>query len=261
MFLYLSKILPLLVYPLGLACILLLLAFVFRGRWQKGVITLAFLLLFLAGNRWVAGGLARSLEWRYFPPQGSLHADVIVVLAGETRAEEFPRSMPEVGESGDRLLYAAHLYHQGAAPLILHSGGFIDWLETGDNPGQDAPLLLGMMGVPREVVLLETDSRNTYESAVACRKILEERGLRRVILVTSASHMPRAVGVFKRQGIDVIPAPTDYTVTQADRDFSQQDGAVSLLISILPSSENLGVTTRMLKEYIGIFVYKLQGWL
>jgi len=262
MFLYLSKILPLLVYPLGLACTLVLLAFVIRrDRWQKGVLALAFLLLFLAGNRWVALGLAKSLEWRYFPPQGPLQADVIVILAGETRAAEFPRPMPEVGESGDRLIYAARLYQQGAAPLILHSGGSIDWVDTGDNPGQDVPTLLEIMGVPREAILLETDSRNTYESAVACRKIFEERGFRRVILVTSASHMPRSVGVFERQGIQVIPAPTDYTVTQGDGNQTQPESLATLLISILPSSENLEITTRTLKEYIGLFVYKLQGWL
>jgi uncharacterized SAM-binding protein YcdF (DUF218 family) len=224
-------------------------------------LALAFLLLFLAGNRWVAMSLAKSLEWRYFPPQGLPQADLIIILAGETRAAEFPRPMPEVGEAGDRLIYAAHLYQQGAAPLILHSGGSIDWLATGDNPGQDAPFLLEIMGVPRQAVLLETDSRNTYESAVACRKILEERGFRRVILVTSASHMPRSVGVFERQGIEVIPAPTDYTVTQMGEGPSKQMGATTLLISMLPSSESLEVTTRMLKEYIGLFVYKLQGWL
>jgi len=262
MFRSLSKILPLLVYPLGLACILVLLAiFLSRSRWQKGVLALAFLPLFLGGNRWVTMQLARSLEWRYFPPQEPQQADVIVILASGTNEVEFPRSIPEVGEVGDRLIYAAYLYQQGVAPLILHSGESDDLLESGNNNGGKIPFLLGIMGVPREAVLLETESRSTYENAVACRDILKERGFRRVVLVTSAAHMPRSVGVFKRLGIEVIPAPTGYTATQGDVGISMPKDLYHLLISILPDADNLKTTTRMLKEYVGIFIYKLRGWM
>jgi uncharacterized SAM-binding protein YcdF (DUF218 family) len=258
MFRNLSKILPLLVYPLGLACLLIVLAFVIQlSRWQRGVLALAFLALFLGGNRWITQWLAKSLEWRYFPPRGTVNADVIIVLASGTHAAEFPRSIPEVGEVGDRLIYAAYLYQQGAAPLILHSGEAID---STDVPGGDIPFLLGLMGVPREAVLLETDSHDTYENAVACRKILKERGFQRVILVTSAAHMPRAVGVFKRLGIEVIPAPTGYTATQWDVGINFHKAPATLLESLLPSADNLKTTTRMLKEYLGIFTYKLRGW-
>jgi uncharacterized SAM-binding protein YcdF (DUF218 family) len=117
------------------------------------------------------------------------------------------------------------------------------------------------MGVPPEAVLLETDSGNTYENAVACRKILKEKGFRRVILVTSAAHMPRSVGVFKRLGIEVIPAPTGYTATQGDVGISIPKNPYNFLISLLPDADNLKTTTRMLKEYVGIFIYKLRGWL
>lgn len=254
----LSKILPLLVYPLGLACILVITAFVLRNsRWQRGVLALVFFLLFLSGNRWVALWLARPLEWRYFPPQENVNADVIIILASGTQAVEFPRSIPEVGGAGDRLIYAAHLYQQGVAPLILHSGEAISPL---DLPGGDIPFLLGIMGVPREAVLLESDSHNTYENAVACQKIVQERGIKRIILVTSAAHMPRAVGVFKRLGIEVIPAPTGYTVTQWNTGINFHEAPATLITSLLPSADNLEITTRMLKEYFGIFTYKIRGW-
>lgn len=262
MFRYLSKILPLLVYPLGLACVLILLAFVIqRSRWQKGFLVLAFLLLFLGGNHWVTLWLARSLEWRYFPPQGPLQADVIVILASGTRVAEFPRAIPEVGEVGDRLIYAAHLYQQGAAPLILHCGKANNLQNTGDSTGGGIFTLLGIMGVPREAVLLETTSENTHENAVVCGKILGERDLRRVILVTSAAHMPRAVGVFEHQGINVIPAPTGYTADQGDMVIHMPKDVYNFLTVLLPNADNLKTTTRMLKEYIGLFIYKLQGWL
>ena len=262
MFLYLSKLLPLLVYPLGLACILILLALFIRNlKWQKVLLGGAFLVLYLGGNGWVASGLARSLEWRYVPPAETPHAQAIVILAGDERAAHYPRQTPEIGEAGDREIYASHLYHEGAAPFILFSGGAIEWLSADTSPGDTAAYILAMLGVPRSAMRFETGSQNTYESAVACWKMLEPEGIRRIILVTSAAHMHRSLGVFVRQGFEVIPAPTDYTVTQADWEGAAKASLPSKLIELLPSTNNLNVTTRMLKEYIGLFIYKLRGWL
>lgn len=262
MFLYLSKVLPLLVYPLGLACILILLAlFIRHSRWQRIILVIALLLLYLSGNKWVANGLARSLEWRYLPPVEAPHAQAIVVLAGDERSANYPRQTPEVGEAGDRVIYAARLYHQGAAPFILFSGGPIEWLSTDTTPGDSAAYMLEMLGVPRSAMRFETGSKNTYESSVACWDILAAEDIRSIILVTSASHMPRSLGLFLRQGFEVIPAPTDYTVTQVDIDGMKNASLTTRLIDLLPSANNLSITTRMLKEYIGLFIYKLQGWL
>ena len=262
MYIFLSKFLPLLVYPLGLATLLLLLGlFIRHRRWQIGMLTLAFLVLYLGGNGWVAHWLAKSLEWRYLPSAEIPQADVIVVLAGDERAEQYPRQTPEVGEAGDRIIYAAWLYQQGAAPVILFSGGSIKWLSVGSSPKDTAAYLLEMMRVPHSAVWYETKSRNTYESAVACRKLLDEKGISRVILVTSAAHMPRSVALFERQGIEVIPAPTDYTVTQSVPQHKFAGRLPSLVISLLPSAEYLRINTIMLKEYFGIVIYKLRGWM
>ena len=248
-----SKILPLLAYPLGLACFLILLATIFqRSRWQKGILILAFILLFLAGNLWVTLQLGRGLEWQYIPPQDTIQADVIIVLASDSLPADFPRSIPEVGEVGDRLIYTAYLYQQGAAPFILHSGGSVT---------AEIPFLLGIMGVHQEAVLLETGSHNTYENAIACKKVIAEKGFEKIILVTSAAHMPRAVGVFKRLGIEVIPAPTGYISTRGNVNMSLGNDPANFLISLLPSADNLKTTTRMIKEYIGILIYRLRGWM
>src|SRR5574341_1637711 len=262
MFLYLSKFLPLMVYPLGLACTLILLALFIRNlRWQKIILGGAFLALYLGGNGWVANGLARSLEWLYVPPAETPHAQAIVILAGDERAAHYPRQTPEIGEAGDREIYAARLYRQGAAPLILFSGGSIEWLSADTSPGQTAAYMLEMLGVPSSAIQFETGSQNTYESAVACKKMLAAEGIQRIILVTSAVHMPRSMGLFLRQGFEVIPAPTDYTVTQADWEGAKKADLPAKLIGLLPSANNLNITTRTLKEYIGLFIYKLQGWL
>lgn len=257
----LSKILPLLVFPLGLTGLLILLAlFLQRSRWQKGVLILAFLLLTLAGSRWVTLQLARGLEWQYSPPQGPVQADVIVVLASNSLPARFPRAIPEVGEVGDRLIFAAYLYQQGAAPLILHSGG-AELAQADLESGGDVRRLLEIMGVPPEAVLLETGSHNTHENALACQQLLAERGLRRVLLVTSAAHMPRAAGAFRRAGVEVIPAPTGYTATQGDAGISLHSGITNFLVSLLPNADNFKTTTRMLNEYLGLLIYRLRGWL
>jgi len=263
MFVYLSKLLPLFVYPLGLVFILLILALISNRRagWRKSAIGAALILLWLGGNRWVSMGLARSLEWRYLPPEEPPAAEAIVLLGGGTLSAEYPRPTVEVNGAGDRVIYTAWLYRQGSAPYVLLSGGTIDWLSGKDTPAEDMAHLLEMMGVPAEKMWLEFKSRNTQENALYSKAILDEKGVRRILLVTSALHMPRAVGLFEQQGLEVIPMPTDYIVTQAGWERLSQANAGVQLINLVPSVDDLALTTRALKEYLGLLVYRLRGWL
>ncbi|NJN55953.1 MAG: YdcF family protein [Anaerolineae bacterium] len=82
-----------------------------------------------------------------------------------------------------------------------------------------------------------------------------------VLLVTSAIHMPRSVAIFEKQGIEVIPAPTDYEYVQPDWDEGEGAGWFYWGMSLLPDAESLQLTTRVLKEYVGMFIYGLRGWL
>jgi uncharacterized SAM-binding protein YcdF (DUF218 family) len=268
MFFFLSKFLPNLIFPLGLACVLLVLALWLhrRPRWQTGFIVLALALLWLASNRIVNMALLRSLEWQYLPNRtagsSELQADVIVVLGGGERSKAFPRPTSELNEAGDRLLYAARLYHQGAAPRILVSGGVAPWVSSASVAGAESMAeILGLMGVPDEALWLEPGSRNTYENALETKAILESHGIESVLLVTSAMHMPRAYGVFAKTGLQVTPAPTDFLMTQEDWEYYTQPNVLIQLFNLLPTADNLAVTTRVLKEYVGIVVYGLRGWL
>jgi uncharacterized SAM-binding protein YcdF (DUF218 family) len=264
MFLFFSKLLPTLVYPLGLACILILLAiFLHRKRnWQSGLLLVALALLWLGGNRWVSFSLARSLEWRYLPQGEIPAAEVIVILGGATEPAQFPRPLVELNGAGDRVVYGASLYQQGRAPHILLSGGALTLLEERDSsPAQEMAALLEMMGVPQDALWLEDRSQNTYENALFAGQILAEKGIQRVILVTSAMHMPRAVLLFEEQGLEVIPAPTDFTVTQAGWDSLMSFQMPEALLYLLPNSSSLSLTTNTLKEYFGLLVYRLRGWI
>jgi len=263
MFVFLSKLLPLFVYPLGLACIVLILAVIFykKNRLRSALIIISLAILWLSSTSIVANGLAKSLEWQYLPLKDVPTADVIVVLGGGTEPAIYPRSGVEINSAGDRVLYAAQLYKQGKAGHLLLSGAEIDWLsDSTSSPAQDMATILKSIGVPEDALWLETRSLNTYENALYAKQFLQEKGIHKILLVTSAMHMPRAMAVFQKQGLEVIPAPVDYSVTQVNGPLDVNDW-VDQFLGLLPSAGNLSTTTNALKEYLGIFIYHLRGWL
>jgi uncharacterized SAM-binding protein YcdF (DUF218 family) len=264
MFVFLSKFLPQFVYPVGLATVFVILALIFqkRKKWQNAVIIAALVVLFIAGNRWIAFSLTRSLEWQHLPPAEIPQAEVIVVLGGGTESPQPPRPIVELNSAGDRVLYAAHLYKDGKAPHLLLSGGYINWLYTAEStPAGQMASVLELVGIPDDAIWLEPESLNTYENAVNCAAILTEKGIDRIILVTTATHMPRSVALFEAQGLEVIPAPTDFKVTEEGWQALWQPNLSAQLTQLLPNITNLNLTTTALKEYIGMFVYRLRGWL
>jgi uncharacterized SAM-binding protein YcdF (DUF218 family) len=263
MFVFLSKFIPYFIYPLGLAILILTVALLLRNRprWMKVCLLMALLVLLVSSNAWVAGVLTRSLEWRYLPLDEYPDSDVIVVLGGSTGSAIYPRPMVDIGGAGDRILYAAALFHQGVAPNVLLTGGYITWLNERQAPAHDMAEILQMMQVPEEALWYEAESRNTYENALYSREILSEKGIDQIILVTSARHMPRAVALFEAQGFEVIPAPTDYGLTQTDWERLWAPNLVTQLFNFLPSVGHLNDTTAAIKEYLGIFIYRLRGWM
>lgn len=264
MFVYLSKLLPLFFYPLGLACIFLILALIAgkKRKLRRGLIIVALAILWLSSNRWVSYALARSLEWRDLPPATTPQAEVIVVLGGGTESSDAPRPMTEVNSAGDRVLYAAKLYHDGAAPVILVSGGNLEFSNArGATPAEEMTELLILTGVPEGAIWQQSNSQNTYEDAVYSAEILAENDISEVILVTSAMHMPRSKALFEQQGIQIIPAPVDFTITDQNWQSTFRPGFDSFLIYLLPNASSLGLTTNVLKEYFGLLVYGLRGWI
>ncbi|EFA69943.1 YdcF family protein [Cylindrospermopsis raciborskii] len=263
MFLYLSKLLPLFFYPLGLASISLVIALIIlwkRPKIAAGWIGISLAILIISGNGWVSKSLVASLEWQNIPLEKIPQAEAIVVLGGATKPAAWPRSTVDLNESGDRVIYAAQLYGQKKAPLIILSGGRIDWRGGGTPESADMATILISLGIPPEVIIEEPNSLNTYENAVNVKKILESRGIKKVLLVTSAMHTPRSLKIFQRQGVEVIPAPTDFIVSRSDLEELIATPK-STILNLFPSADNLNDFTNALKEYIGYLVYALRGWL
>ena len=263
MFLFLSKLLPLFLYPLGLTSVLLLVGIIIA--WKRPYFALfpmgmSLLIILIASNAWVSSLLVQSLEWQQIPSEELPEADAIILLGGSTRVPTPPRKTVEITEAGDRILYAAHLYKEGKAPLIIVTGGRITWLENAPPEADSMKNLLIEIGVPATAIIEERQARNTYENGRYTKPILEKYGIQKSLLVTSASHMPRSLRVFQKQEIDVIPAPTDFLVTQLDWEQLQHTPQATLL-SLLPHADHLQETTQALKEYLGMIVYWLRGWI
>ncbi|MEE4193774.1 MAG: YdcF family protein [Anaerolineae bacterium] len=265
MFLFLSKFLPQFIYPVGLVLILLVWAWIRQSHDKpvKGLIIIAVVVLWVFGNGWTTALITRSLEWRYLPQEETPRAEVMVLLGGGTEPAISPREHVEVNGAGDRVIHAALLYHEGAAEKIIVSGGGISWLGGREVPAaQEMEDLLVLMGVPREVIIQQGESANTHDDAVYTAAILEEMGIDEIILVTSAMHMQRSVKLFEKQELTVIPSPTDYKLTQVGWNLLFRPSDVqTVLMALIPSVDDMGTTTSAIKEYIGMLVYSLRGWM
>ena len=261
MMFFLSKLLPLFVYPLGLSSLLMVLGLVWvwkHPRLASGAIALSLFIIFFTSNPNVASKLVRTLEQQYLPMEPVPTADAIVVLGGATAAQLEPRPWVEVSEAGDRILYGARLYNQKRAPKLLLSGGRVSWRGgSGGSEAEDMKQIAMAMDVPAEDILLEGNSLNTRQNAVNTQAILQSESINSVLLVTSAIHMPRSVAIFKKLGINVIPAPTDYLSPTETQGPGTLEGRI---LSLLPDAEAQSHFTRALKEYIGFVIYRLRGW-
>lgn len=260
----LSKLLPLGLYPLGLA-LLLLLGREAAGprRWGRRLGWSGVALLWVCAMPFTSRQLIWGLEERSaaLAPADPPSADAVVVLGGGLRPALPPRRGVEVGEAGDRLLTAVRLLRQGKAPLLITSGGRVHFT-AGPAPPPEAEWARDLaieLGLAPQRILLNAGSRTTAEEARDIGALARQRQWNRVLLVTSASHMPRALATFgRRSGLEVVAVPTDFQLPERSRYGDPTPG--SLLLSLVPDAEALYLSTVMLKEHLGLLVYRLRGW-
>ncbi len=278
MFPFLSKLLPLFFYPLGLSSLLIAIALANllwrskrsrnasvasksltlfkKNRLSSILLAIALAILILSSNEIFSKWLVRSLEWQNLPNGELPQAEAIVVLGGGTRPRIAPRPWYEINEAGDRILYGSWLYKQDKAPLLLVTGGRAEWLGEGGNPeSEDMAAIAEIMGVPPSAIIQESQSFNTRDNAVNTKQILDKRGINKILLVTSAMHMPRSLEIFRKNGIESIPAPTDFLSVN-----NENNKGWASVLDILPSTDALKNTTNAIKEYIGLMIYQIAGW-
>ena len=185
----------------------------------------------------------------------------MVVLGGGLRPALAPRQGVEVAEGVDRLLTGVRLLRHNKAPLLLTSGAQISFTAGDPAPAEavSARALAIELGVRPDQILINPNSRTTAEEARDIGDLGRRRGWRRVLLVTSAFHMPRSLATFRqRSGLTVIPVACDYQLPT--RALFGRPTPGSVLKGLAPDAEYLYLSSIALKEHLGLAIYRLKGW-
>lgn len=206
--------------------------------------------MFLSSIRPVSNAIMHPLEHAYPQPTVSQlsNIDAIVVLGGGSigGVNDFDGVGQVPGGMANRLLAGIRLHKVlDKAPVIL-SGGTV-FAYTGCEADIEHRVLKAC-GIKEKYLIKEGRSRNTVENARYTHDICKDRKFKRLLLVTSAFHMPRSVEIFKREGLEVVPYPTDY---RCDKE------TVYDVFAFVPNAYDLENVALALKEYLGILGLKL----
>ncbi len=226
-----------------------------RTTWVRRLACCTVLLPLLTATPILSTTYIALLESRYSPftPAPASKYDAVVVLAGGVFQQGSLRPADEPSDaSRQRTACGAELLLQGLAPTLLLTGGDATVLRTGPPESREMKRWALRLGLPESVIQVEEKSRTTYENAVQTRAIL---GSGHILLVTAAYHLPRAVGLFEKQGFVVTPVPCGYE----SRHQPQQAWEQKTVFDFLPSAKGLLLTTQAIDEAAGILVYWITG--
>ncbi len=257
MYIYLSKILPLMVLPVGIAIELCVLSLLFlrkdKSRMSRMLLLTAVLVLWGSATPMLARTLYGSLE-RMHPPVAILDipASKCIVLMGGAVAPVMPPGTDiDMYDSVDRVRKAAQLQRMGKGEMIIVSAGNQPWSQYALPEAESIKVLLMEWGVPADAIVLDRKSRNTRENAVNSASLIQKWRCGTPLLVTSAVHMPRAVKAFSRVRVNVFPVSTDVRVIELPQ---------MTVFDYLPNAGALKMTTDAMREWLSQWVYEFRGW-
>jgi uncharacterized SAM-binding protein YcdF (DUF218 family) len=256
MFFALSKIIGFFVVPsnfialLGVAGLGLLVAR--RRRIGLGLLIASIVLLVVAGFSPLGNALLLALTERFPPWQQGTGGDPdgIIVLGGAIDSESSAaRHSIELDASAERVLAMLRLARRYPSARIVYSGGSGNLLLASVSEAPFAGQLLDEFAVARDRIILEPHSRSTAENASFVRAMLTPKPNERWLLVTSAFHMPRAIGAFRRVGFNVEAYPVDWRTR----------GWTDISLPFDQLSSGLARTDVAIHEWGGLVVYWLAG--
>lgn len=245
--LLLNKILSFFFLPLGLVMLFLIGGMMKAKRWPIGV---ALIVLYFSSIPFVGDRLIGWLESRY-PAIAVTQvepADAIVVLGGIFGPPTADGMLPNFSESVERLEAGIILTQAGKAPWLIFTGGRLPWEGRTKLEGEDSKTQAVLRGVPAGQILITHEVGNTADEAQAVAELMHEHQWKRVILVTTGWHMPRAARLFKRAGVDCVIFPVDFR-RNVQRPFG--------VLDFMPSAEALRNTETGLRECYGYAFYAL----
>ena len=254
MFFLASKIFWFVAEPVSLAIVVgvlgLLLGFTRFARAGRVLMAGAIIALAVGLLTPLGAFLLRPLEERFPPPPANIPAPAgIIVLGGAVDAERSEaRGQIFLTSDGSRLTTAVDLARRYPAARLVFTGGLGTFRE-GPPEAIGARKLWLSLGVPAERMTFEANSRDTWENAVFTRDLVKPKPGETWLLVTSAWHMPRSVGIFRRLGFDLIPYPVAYRTFGDQRDF--------LLSPYM--AHRVFMLDYGIREWVGLLAYRLAG--
>ena len=246
MMIYLHKILPLIFSPLIMIIVLIIFGLITSS---KKISLIGVLILIVCSLPIVSDKLVAYLESDYqlSKPSNIEPADSIVVLSGMIRTINSKDGLDyEFGEASDRIFAGINLFKEKKAPKLILTRGKLPW-SVGIPEGEYLKEIAINNGISENNILLTENVENTDQEAKAIKKLLSADEPR-VILVTSAFHMPRAQLVFEAAGINVVPFPVDF----------QKGLSKITFMSFMPSANALSETSFFVREMIGRTYYNLK---
>jgi len=247
--LFLHKLLPIFFLPFGVVCALMLVA-LWKKKWWPGLLALA--VFYFASTPFVANFLLGRLESLYPPVKLAdvAPADGVYVLGGILNRLPKPGELPNWADTSERFDGGVELVKAGKAVWLILPGG--RWTVDGREviEGEVMRSLAEARGVPPGRILVADVVENTRDEARVLAALMQARGWKRLLIVTSAWHMPRAAHLFQKTGVNFTPFPVDYTV---------QPGGQVQPADFVPHATAWEQTERALRECYGYAFYFLTG--
>lgn len=255
MFFILSKILLFLLKPITWVAGLLLWSWFAKKR-KRWTVAAALLILLVFSNPFLFNLTVRAWEKKTLTAdQIEQPYDIGILLGGFSAVHTLPtHDRYNFNDRANRFTNTLGLYRTGKIKKILITGGSGRLLQNSEpKEAPQAKAFLLKIGIPESDIIIEPKSRNTYENAAYTKALLEERGLldQRLLLITSAWHMRRAIGCFEAVGLDATPFSVDFLseVKQASPDKV-----------FLPDARAFYLWELLIKEWVGILAYRIRGY-
>ena len=253
MFFNLSKIITFLLDPLFYIFLVLLIA-ILSSRYSKkvkGIFLLFFVISCAAATGFITNKAMGYLENLQQSSPLKNHYDAVIVLSGMLDLELSDQQNPEFSTAVDRIIKGIELIKNNRTDYLIISGG-----DGGlQSSGKSEAALLGdfakKWGVPEDKIIIEPDSKNTFENALETAKIIQKYQFKQLLLITSAFHMHRSIGCFKNQNLfpDILLVDFRSSQDHPSKDFR----------NYIPSSSGLNKLSVLIHEITGIIAYHLTG--
>ena len=241
---YLHKILPFFVSPLGFILFLLFVYIFYRNNF---LIFMSLIILLVSTNTFVGNYLSKKLEFPYKPISiDSINkSDAIIVLSGMIHQIGHKNNFKYEWSDPDRFFGGLELLKKNKSDLLIFTAGQLPWTNNWKPEGLILTDKAIELGVVENKILITEKVKNTYEESLEVLKLIPKGSS--IILVTSAFHMERSKYLFEKQGFKVNPFPVDFKTSNKKL----------TILDIIPSVGALQKTSNFIRENIGRLYYRI----